>query len=250
MPNYKKDSQNSKPKKPNSTRKRRTFDGNQFTTEKSTEFTSRSAKKLSIDTNFDVKVEDGINYCIIAFQFVFSQLASMLKCKMCDKDVQFFKPHISGFGFKIVVSCGCEVDREITSKKLIHCGYEINRHIMFVKRLIGVGTQGLRLFCALMEFSSDFSCTTYYRILENIKIATKSVSDICIKKAGIELKKKNKENNLPEDELTVSDDCIWTKRGYSSLVGVSTVIGKCTSKILDYFVSSKYCKVCETMKKK
>ena len=51
---------------------------------------------------------------------------------------------------------------------------------------------------------------------------------------------------MPEDEFTVLGDGTWSKRGLNSLISVSTVIGKYTNKILDYFVSSKHCKTCET----
>ncbi|KAL7290815.1 hypothetical protein TKK_0015558 [Trichogramma kaykai] len=51
----------------------------------------------------------------------------------------------------------------------------------------------------------------YYCILENIKIATHAVSEACLKKAGEEEKEENKENNMPEDELTVSGDGTWSK---------------------------------------
>ena len=58
------------------------------------------------------------------------------------------------------------------------------------------------------------------------------------------------ENNLPENELVVSGDGTWLKRGFSSSIGVCTVIGKYTGKVLDYFVSFKTCKACEIMEKK
>ena len=58
------------------------------------------------------------------------------------------------------------------------------------------------------------------------------------------------ENNLPENELVVSGDGTWLKRGFSSSISFCTVIGKYTGKVLDYFVSSKTCKACEIMEKK
>lgn len=173
----------------------------------------------------------------------------MLKCKTCDKEVKFSKTAVRGVGFKINIQCECG-DRTINSCDFIDKGYEINRRLVFVMRLLGVGINGLDLFCSLMDMTSNFSVTTYYRLLENVKIASKTVSDICIKKAGVEEKQMTKNHNLPEDELAISGDGTWSKRGFSSLIGVSTIIGKYSGKILDYFVSSKTCKPCEIMAKK
>lgn len=50
---------------------------------------------------------------------------------------------------------------------------------------------------------------------------------------------------MPEDELVVSGDGTWLKRGFSSTIGVCSVIGKYTGKVLDTFVSCKVCKSCQ-----
>lgn len=248
---YKKGSKRVKPLSGKKSKKFKShnFRGNQHTAEQDTTFTSTSAEKLKSNTDFDVKCDDSFNYCILLFPLVFSALANMLKCKTCDKDVVFSKTGIRGLGFKINISCDCG-DRTINSCKLIDKSYEINRRIVFVMRLLGIGRHGLQLFCSLMDMTSGFYEVTYRTLLENVKIAVKAVADICLKKAGVEEKQKNKEQNLPEDKLTVSGDGTWCKRGFSSLIGVCTVIGKYTGKVMDYFVSSKVCKTCETMQKK
>lgn len=246
---YRKGTKNVKKAKSKNVRPSRKFFGNQHTTEKRTEFTSTSAKKLSSNSDFDVKVDDIFSYCILSFNLVFPTLASMLKCKTCDSDVKFTRTYIRGLGFRINIECNCG-DRTINSTHVIQSGFEINRRIVFVMRLLGVGIHGIRLFCALMELASNFSVGSYYDILENIKIATFAVSEACLKKAGKEEKDQNKERNLPENELAVSGDGTWSKRGFSSLIGITTLIGKNTSKMLDYFVSSKTCKTCEVMRAK
>ena len=249
MNTYRKGSKYSKRKSKKTSKVKHEFRGNQFTSEHSTEFTSASARKLSCNSDFEVKCDDTFNYCILAFPLVFSALATILKCKTCDTDVKFTKTGIRGLGFKINVECACG-DRQINSSHLINTGFEVNRRIVFIMRLLGVGRNGLELFCSLMDMTSNFGKTTYYKLLQNVQIATKSIADICLKKAGQEEKQKNLENNLPENELVVSGDGTWLKRGFSSSIGVCTVIGKYTGKVLDYFVSSKTCKACEIMEKK
>lgn len=234
MPSYRKGDRTEKRKKPKVIRRVRKFVGNQHTSKPSTSFTTTSASQLSTNADFNVNCESGFSYCILAFSIVFSALASMLKCKSCDKDVTFTKTAIRGLGFKINIACDCG-NRGINSSKLIKTGYEINRRIVFVMRLLGVGRNSLDLFCSLMDMTSSFSKTTYYRLLEYVKIATKTVADVCLKKVGAEEKQKNEERNLPSDELSVSGDGTWSKRGFSSLIGVATVIGKYSGKV--YIIS-------------
>ncbi|EFN64887.1 hypothetical protein EAG_02546, partial [Camponotus floridanus] len=50
--------------------------------------------------------------------------------------------------------------------------------------------------------------------------------------------------------ITVSGDGSWRKRGFSSLFGITSLIGCHTGKILDVQVKSKYCKQCEYWKNK
>uniref|UniRef100_A0ABD2X7K0 Mutator-like transposase domain-containing protein n=1 Tax=Trichogramma kaykai TaxID=54128 RepID=A0ABD2X7K0_9HYME len=209
---YGKGSKNCKPAKKKCVRRSHEFTGNQYTADMQTDFTSSSAKKLSSNREFDVKVDETFSYCILAFNLVFSALAELLKCKICNSDVKFTQTNVRGLGFKINIECQCG-DRTINSCPMINTGNEINRRIVFVLRLLGVGIHGVRLFCSLMELSSNFNVTRYYYILENIKIATHAVSEACLKKAGEEEKEENKENNMPEDELTVSGDGTWSKRG-------------------------------------
>ena len=202
---YSKGKRDKKPLVKKNTRKYRKFHGNRYSSDHSTSFTSTSAQKLSTSTDFDVKCDDSFNYCILVFSLVFSALAGMLKCKTCNNDVEFTKTGIKGLGFKINILCLCG-NRSINSCELVDKSFEINRRMVFVMQLLGVGVNGLHLFCSLMDLTSNFSKTTYYRVLENVKIASKSVADICLKKAGEEEKQKNKEHNLPEDELTISVD--------------------------------------------
>lgn len=81
-------------------------------------------------------------------------------------------------------------------------------------------------------------------ILKNIHTATSGMFDIFSKKAINEEKEKNVENRKPPNELIVSGDGSWKKRGFSSLLEVSTFIRKYTGKVLDFMVQSRYCQSC------
>ncbi|GFU26918.1 uncharacterized protein TNCV_1914261 [Trichonephila clavipes] len=55
-------------------------------------------------------------------------------------------------------------------------------------------------------------------------------------------------SSSPDNRLTVSGDGTWKTRGHSSLIGVCTVIGAETGKVLDREVLSSFCKGCDSVK--
>ncbi|GFT20552.1 uncharacterized protein TNCV_2183881 [Trichonephila clavipes] len=64
-----------------------------------------------------------------------------------------------------------------------------------------------------------------------------------MKRAAVE-----ENSSSPDNLLTVSGDGTWKTRGHSSLIGVCTVIGAETGKVLDREVLSSFCKGCDSYK--
>lgn len=89
-------------------------------------------------------------------------------------------------------------------------------------------------------------------IVKHMHECIKTVAEILFKKTvKEEVAETCKAKNLDKiTELTVSGDGTWKKRGFSSLFGVSSIIGYYTGKVIDVFVKSSYCKVCEFWNKK
>lgn len=216
--------------------------------ETDTAHTSASARKLlDPEEEFDVPINENLKYVILSFIHVFSVLATFVKCSECSGKMQFSRSCQKGLGFQIVVTCPCST-RKINSCKRVGSNYEVNHKIVFVMRLIGVGINGLSLFCAFMDLSQNFSKYTYYNSIQNIKFASKKVYELVIYKAAKEEKILTAEKGLDDSKLFVSRDGTWAKRGFSSLIGVATIIGKFSGKVLDAFISSKRCHQCESMK--
>jgi len=130
--------------------KKRKFHGNRHSIEQDTQFTSASAKKIG---RFDVEVPVASNfgYCIIEFVSVFSALSASVICKDCKSEVTFSKSSLRGLGFNILLECKCDKQTKIKSCPLVGSACEINRRIVFAMRMLGVGHQGLNLFCGLMD---------------------------------------------------------------------------------------------------
>ncbi|XP_039307368.1 uncharacterized protein LOC120358202 [Solenopsis invicta] len=221
---------------------------NRFEAEGDSAGVSASARKLQMN-NDDIDVKSEFGYRIINFFAVFSVISQHVKCKTCDSNIIFHETSARGLGFKIVISCPKCPRVEIPNSKFIRNGYEINRRIVLVMRLLGVGLNGIIKFCAFMEMPRPIFQSFYDKIVDMISIATATVRDISMKKAAEEEKKMSEENGQLAG-ITVSGDGSWRKRGYSSLFGITSLIGWFTGKIVDVEVKSKYCKSCEHWKSK
>ncbi|GFR13320.1 hypothetical protein TNCT_78301 [Trichonephila clavata] len=66
--------------------------------------------------------------------------------------------------------------------------------------------------------------------IKNIHIAAPSVFET-LSFAVMQKNTMNEEVGKPQDKLTVSGDGTWKKKGFSSLFGASTLIGKYTGKV-------------------
>lgn len=230
-------------------RKKRKFSNNRFTVEKETEFASTSAKKLVENRNFGVTLAPTFFYCILEFTSVFQAISSAVICKKCHKTMSFNPSSVRSLGFKISMKCECS-EQFINSSPMINTAFEINRRFVFTMRLLGVGLEGANLFCGLMDLCQGFSSHIYYTVLENLHVAASAVYDVSLSLAVKKEKELTKESGHVEDELTVSGDGTWKKRGFSSLFGVSTLIGKYSKKVLDTCVKSSFCGGCNGWKKK
>ncbi|KAG5895722.1 hypothetical protein JTB14_025669 [Gonioctena quinquepunctata] len=154
---------------------RRSFLGNQHTSNDDTEQTSVAAKKLkNADPQLEVKIHPLLTYVIVQWS-VFATLQQRVVCAKCNKKVEFAKSVEKGLGFELQIICDCEESEPIPSSPKIKNGYEINRRIVYAMRLLGVGFYGLLNFCGLMDISATaLSITGYYKCIEQVYIALKA----------------------------------------------------------------------------
>ncbi|XP_074108761.1 uncharacterized protein LOC141533663 [Cotesia typhae] len=119
-------------------------------------------------------------------------------------------------------------------------------------RLLGVGREGLNIFCSIMDICQGISISTYYACVKNIHVAASTVYDFIISKAVNEEKELISafdSNDSPTD-FTVSGDGTWKKRGFNSLFGVTTLVAKNCKKVVDTVVKSSFCQGCNVWKNK
>ncbi|KYN09153.1 hypothetical protein ALC57_18735 [Trachymyrmex cornetzi] len=204
---------------------------------------SSSEKKVQQCNEIIVPKNSTTGYRFINFITVFTTLSTLVKCskKGCNEKIKFEECQTRGIGFKIAVQCEKCNPQYIHSSPLLGHSYEINRRFIYVMRLFGLGYAGCKKFCGLMDMGDFFGChTSYDAVMENIRSCANTVTEKYLLFAADEEKKQQNSS-----DLHVSGDGTWKKRGFTSLYGVTSLIGLYTGKVLDLVVKSGYCKKCE-----
>ena len=188
------------------------------------------------------------HYRVIDFLLVFSTISSLVKCNQYDGSVQFKSCKKEDIAFQIQVKCeNCDPRYILPSEKSGH-RYEVNTRFAFVERTLGLGLAGCNKFCGLMDIASDFlSKPSYLDMMKSICISVKTTAEKFLISAAKEEKKTSE--NSDSDTLTVSGDGTWQKQGFSSLFGVTSLIGYWSGKVIDIYVSGLYCQLCKLWEK-
>ena len=176
-------------------------------------------------------------------------LSDILVCRECKHSIKFEESGLQGLGFKLVVVCKCG-RHYINSGPNVNTGYEINRRIVLVLRLLGLGLQSINLFCNFMDIGSGMSKKTYENIVGHLYTASQKVFFRVREKSVAEEKEQNIQHEKPLLNLKVSGDGTWKKRGFSSKYGVITPIDYYTGKLIDLMVKSSEGKSCTLWEKK
>lgn len=109
----------------------------------------------------------------------------MIVCKKCKGDVSFTETSKRGLGFRIVMTCNECDEFYINNCPIINSHtYEINIRMTLAMRILGIGLNGIKKFCAFMDLPKLIFQSTYNLIVKNILTATASVRDLSMKKAA------------------------------------------------------------------
>ncbi|GFV79607.1 transposable element Tcb2 transposase [Trichonephila clavipes] len=92
-------------------------------------------------------------------------------------------------------------------------------------------------FSFTMDLPSPVLKKSYERITRKINLASREVADDSMKNAA-----KEEVSASGSNEICVSGDGTWKTRGHTSCIGVCSVIGDVTGKVIDVAVLSSYCK--------
>ena len=210
---------------------------------------SASAKKISCNTSYSENTKDSnfIGYSLIDKMHFFKVLEQCLCCAICHSKISLTSEIVFGLLEKMQVSCeSCGILSSVKNSRMV--GHEqkaadINHRFVLAMRSIGKGHSDSTTFCGIMDLPRPVTQKAYNKINEKILHASHHVAEASLKKAVEEEKKL-----AGSSDLTVSGDGTWKTRGHSSRFGAATIIGGEIGKVLDRYVSSSYCKGCESLK--
>ncbi|GFY14452.1 uncharacterized protein TNCV_1315061 [Trichonephila clavipes] len=228
-------------------RKRKRFHANQYTRKVSdtlaVDCISASAKKLCKENYLDKEVRNSNQsngYRMINIDILLSELSKYLICPNCNTKVVLKEKILYGLVSEFYVECyshthTCSTLTTFKSSSVIASSkdYEVNTRITYAMRTVGLGFCGIKNFCTAMDLPPPVSQKSYERIMRKINLASREVADDSMKNAA-----KEEVSASGSNEICVSGDGTWKTRGHTSRIGVCSVIGDVTGKVIDVAVLS------------
>ncbi|GFS79081.1 uncharacterized protein TNCV_4408101 [Trichonephila clavipes] len=176
---------------------------------------------------------------MISIDILLSELSKYLICPNCNTKANLKEKILYGLVSEFYVECNsCSTLTTFKSSSVIASSkdYEVNTRITYAMRTVGLGFCGIKNFCTAMDLLPPVSQKSYERILRKINLASREVADDSMKNAAKEVSASGSK------EICVSGDGTWKTRGHTSRIGVCSVIGDVTGKVIDVAVLSSYCK--------
>lgn len=225
--------------------RKRKFEGNRFTKCNLSQGASASSKKLNsslLDNSF---VEtDNVGYRIVDIDILSKVISNNLCCKMCGSDVELSETRVHGLSSVFQISCKkCNELKSFRNSRMMGEKSnipEINMRFTYAMRCIGQGLCSMKNFCGAMDLPPPVQKSAYNRSLEKIANSVSNVASTSMLNAT-----QQEIEMTGQSHLTVSGDGSWKTRGHSSKIGITSVIGVESGKVLDIEVMSSYCKRCE-----
>lgn len=143
-------------------------------------------------------------------------------------------------------ACGHSVSRVLAKKRVVHKTnmYEVNRKAVLGMRLIGRGFQALCTLSSILDMPAPMRKSTFYKHQKVVAEAVVDIGKESMRKAASTVLAVRQGEQRP-DEIAVSTDGTWMRRGHSSLYGVQTVLAWDTHQVVDVQVLSKHCPQCQ-----
>ena len=152
-----------------------------------------------------------------------------------------------GVSSKMSFICkGCKQDFLLN-----HCKENLNLRFQMAMYSIGCHYEQGKKFLGNMNMPPPVSVTRSNYFKSKIHTATEKVANNCMNKAAAELKTSQCTDG--DNDVTVSCDGTWQRRGFISKNGVSTVLSvnpRGPPKVIDTQTSSNYCDKCAKGKKR
>ena len=219
-------------------------------------FASSSGAKLAApDALPGVEVPFDKDEELTGFRFVDCELlidfVSSLLCPNCKERLgasrQFSTTETrTSLASKFTFSCKCQNEVSFMTSKKCQKTYEVNRRFPLAIFAVGKHHTAGKKFLGNMNMPPPPHNTSWTNHLKQIRKETETVAADSMHRAAEEIR------TVAGNDITVSSDGSWQRRGFQSKNGVVTTLsvnGK-SSKVIDSHVLSNYCDACAKHKKK
>ena len=118
--------------------------------------------------------------------------------------------------------------------------FDINMKSVYAMRTCGLGHSALEKFCGMMNMPQPVAKPSYTALTKKLKKAAQITAETSMSAAANDAKEKEGTN-----DIGVSVDGTWQRRGYASLNGVVAAIYTANSKVVDVEIVLRCCKACQ-----
>ena len=194
---------------------------------------------------FDVDVVQGNR---IFDMEILLDVFSIVCCPICKQaSLKIVETCKFGLASSMIVFCArenCTFSKEFNTSKKIGHSYEINKRIVLVSRNVGIGHQGLGKVLSVLNLPPPMNKSAYKDSVQTLCNAAKKVAETSMRNAVSQTKELYEGGEDGIVNIAVSGDGTWRKRGYTSSIGITSVLSLANGKVLDTEIMSRECKSC------
>lgn len=183
-----------------------------------------------------------------------SLLSSVACCKSCGEGgLDFAESRREGLASFVTITCdnpdcGESVTSSLAKESPTGKFFEVNRRAVLAMRLIGRGEEALRKICCILDMPPPMAHSTFDDHRTVIHRGVCEAARASLNQAAAHAREAKREQGASEvDQIEVTADGTWMRRGFTSLHGVFSVIAWDTGQVVDVTVLSKFCHQCASL---
>ncbi|KAK3926587.1 MTRF1L release factor glutamine methyltransferase [Frankliniella fusca] len=206
---------------------------------------SASRRKVSLDpAEVPQARKKWSGFRVVDLDLFANELLHCVGCHKCRKPVTLTEVKVCGLSSTFELSCKkCGVLRSFRNCSNVGTDVnviaETNRRAVFATRSVGIGHEGLKTVCALMDFPPPVSKPTYDKAIKIIHQSYKDEANLSMLR-GVEREVEAEGSR----DVGGSGDGSWQRRGHVSKNGTVSLIGAKSGLVMDVEVLSKVCTGC------
>ena len=129
--------------------------------------------------------------------------------------------------------------------------FEVNIRTVLTFREISKAHTAIKKYCGFMNMLKSINDSAYAGIVSRLTVAYKDIANASMSIAAEDIRNENIDTMMDDtNDIDISADGAWQRRGFASLNGIATIMAVDIGKCLDYEVLTKECKACQVWESK